>query len=82
MFHRTKHIDTLVFRLREICNEGHMILQKVGTGEQVADVFTKALPKPAFIRHRDIMLGKCADNIVPMDRDDIDDLALEEQLDG
>eukprot|EP00961_Rhodomonas_salina_P145680 1961001-Rhodomonas_salina.1 len=82
MFHSTKHIDTLVFRLREICYEGHMILQKVGTDEQVADAFTKALPKPAFIRHSDIMLGKSADNIAPMDQDDIDDLASEEPLDG
>eukprot|EP00961_Rhodomonas_salina_P145811 1962791-Rhodomonas_salina.1 len=77
MFHCTKHIDMRVFRLREICDDGHMILQKVGTDEQVADAFTKALPKPAFIRHCDIMLGKRADNIAPMDRVDIDDLASE-----
>eukprot|EP00961_Rhodomonas_salina_P233170 3150977-Rhodomonas_salina.1 len=59
-----------------------MILQKVRTDEQVADAFTKALPKPEFIWHRDIMLGKSTDNIEPMDQDDIHDLASEELLDG
>eukprot|EP00961_Rhodomonas_salina_P304048 3941465-Rhodomonas_salina.2 len=75
MFHCTKHIDTWVFKLSEICDEGHMILQKVRTYEQVADAFTKELPKPAFILHHDIMLGKLTENITPMNQDDIDDLA-------
>eukprot|EP00961_Rhodomonas_salina_P147146 1980348-Rhodomonas_salina.1 len=35
MFHHTKHIDTLVFRLREICNEGHMILQKASASGKI-----------------------------------------------
>lgn len=34
-----------------------MVVHKVGTLEQVADALTKALAKPAFIRHRNTMLG-------------------------
>ena len=34
-----------------------MQLHKVAAGEQVADTLTKALPEPAFRKHREVMLG-------------------------
>eukprot|EP00961_Rhodomonas_salina_P158191 2129584-Rhodomonas_salina.3 len=63
MFHKTKHVDVLVYNLREMCDAGHMVLTKVATGEQVADAFTKSLPRPAFQRHLDIMLGAQPDPV-------------------
>ena len=58
MYNKSKHIDVRVYHLRDLCNNGTMELHKVATGEQVADGFTKALPEPAFVKHRKIMLGK------------------------
>jgi hypothetical protein len=57
MYTKARHIDTKVYRLRELCKEGKMILHKVGTEDQVADALTKALAKHTFNKHRDVMLG-------------------------
>ena len=57
MYSKARHIDTKVYRLRELCKEEKMILHKVATADQVADAFTKGLPKPAFLKHKNIMLG-------------------------
>jgi len=57
MYTKARHIDVKVYRLCELCKEGKMILHKVGTEDQVADGLTKALPKHAFNKHRNIMLG-------------------------
>ena len=34
-----------------------MLLEKITTQDQTADVMTKGLPKAAFVRHRNAMLG-------------------------
>ena len=34
-----------------------LVLHKVASADQVADALTKALPKPAFMKHKAIMLG-------------------------
>eukprot|EP00961_Rhodomonas_salina_P047522 638441-Rhodomonas_salina.1 len=34
-----------------------MLLLKVSSAEQVADSLTKSTPKPAFVKHRDAMMG-------------------------
>jgi hypothetical protein len=45
-FNRSKHIDTRVFRLRELVESGILYLQKVATAHNLADVFTKSLGGP------------------------------------
>jgi hypothetical protein len=57
MYHKARHIDTRVYRLRELCKDGTMHLDKISTHDQVADALTKGLPRDAFCRHRNIMLG-------------------------
>ena len=63
MFHKSKHIDVRVYKLREFCNDGPdgeakvMDLCKVNTADNPADMFTKALPGPAFAQHRDTVFG-------------------------
>ena len=57
MYHKARHIDTRVYRLRELCKDGTMVLDKVSTAEQAADALTKGLPRAAFGRHRAVMLG-------------------------
>ena len=57
MYHKSKHIDTRVYHLRDLCPSGILQLLKVSTGEQVADTLTKALPEPAFKKHSEVMLG-------------------------
>ena len=54
---RSKHIDTRVYRLRDLVRDGVLRLVKVATGDQMADGLTKALPAPAIALFRGIMGG-------------------------
>ena len=40
---RAKHIDVRVFKLRELVRDGVLVLTKVITDHQVADILTEAL---------------------------------------
>ncbi|MGV7988943.1 Ty1/Copia family ribonuclease HI, partial [Mycobacterium kansasii] len=53
---RSKHIDTRYHFLRDHVKQKMMKLEYCHTTEQVADIFTKALPTDAFQRLR-TMLG-------------------------
>ncbi len=46
---RTKHIDIQWHFVREKVESGEVILHQVRTSEQLADVFTKPLPKDKFL---------------------------------
>eukprot|EP00253_Pinus_taeda_P019228 PITA_19228 len=49
MFHkRTKHIDTRFHYIRELVNNGEIILEHCRTQEQVADILTKPLDQKSF----------------------------------
>jgi len=49
VFHaRTKHIETHYHFVREKVLTQDIELQQIGTGDQVADIFTKALAKAKF----------------------------------
>ena len=49
VFHkRTKHIDTEFHYIRELVNNGEIILQHCRTQEQVADIRTKPLDQKSF----------------------------------
>jgi hypothetical protein len=49
VFHkRTKHIDTRYHFIRELVNNGGLILQHCRSKEQLADIFTKALAQDQF----------------------------------
>lgn len=57
VFHkRTKHIDTRYHFIREKYKGGLFKLDYVGTEEQMADLFTKALPRKRFVFFR-VKLG-------------------------
>ncbi|KAK2578267.1 hypothetical protein KPH14_012291 [Odynerus spinipes] len=48
-FHkRTKHIDVRYHYVREVCEQGGIVLKYIDTTHQLADVFTKPLPKQSF----------------------------------
>ena len=52
-FHaRTKHIDIQYHFVREHVQNKQIILTYCPTSDMTADVFTKALPQPAFVKHR------------------------------
>ena len=55
--HKHKHIDTRVFRLRELVRSGVLELSKVSTKDQVADFFTKALQAQSFAQFRSSFLA-------------------------
>ena len=48
---RTKHIDIQYHFVRQHTESGKVILTYCATSEMTADIFTKALPQPAFTRH-------------------------------
>lgn len=51
-FARTKHIDVRYHFVRERAERGDIRVDYVCTEEQVADIFTKALPREPFKKHR------------------------------
>jgi hypothetical protein len=50
--HRSKHIDTKYHFLRQCIEEGKVEVEHVGTGDQVADIFTKSLGRVKFVEFR------------------------------
>lgn len=47
MHTKTKHIAIMYHYLRELVQEKEVKMEYVNTKEQIADIFTKALPKDA-----------------------------------
>ena len=50
---RTKHISIRYFFLKDKVTEGAIKMEFVPTTEQIADIFTKALPKDQFVSLRE-----------------------------
>lgn len=63
---RSKHIDYRIFALRERVADGVVRLVDCPTRDMVADLLTKNLPAPAFIRHRDATLGLTPHSAPPL----------------
>ena len=55
---RTKHINIVYHHFREAVRNGDIKIFQVDTGDQIADVLTKALAQNLFVRHRLSMCGK------------------------
>ena len=45
---RTKHLDLKVYKIRELIQQGDVVLQYCITQRQVADILTKLLPPTQF----------------------------------
>jgi hypothetical protein len=58
MYNRAKHIDTRIYRVKELSESGEVKFYKVAGENQPADIFTKSLPRPAFQRHRRSLMGE------------------------
>lgn len=55
-FHkRTKHIRIRHFFVREQVTDGNIVVKRVNTADQVADILTKGLAKPSFVRLREAL---------------------------
>ena len=54
---RTRHINLKYHHFRLHVRDGKIKVYAIDTKNQLADIFTKALPKVDFIRHRKILLG-------------------------
>eukprot|EP00961_Rhodomonas_salina_P106842 1438577-Rhodomonas_salina.1 len=67
LHHKTKHINVRVYHLRDLVRTNIMTLLKIGTHDMVADTLTKALPQPAFVAHRTVMLNDRRDTRVVLE---------------
>ena len=54
---RTKHIAVKYHHFRSHVENGNIKVMRIGTKEQLADIFTKALPRDAFVYLRQQLLG-------------------------
>jgi hypothetical protein len=54
---KTKHINVRINYIREVINQRVIELHFVSTDENVADILTKGLPYPVFVRHQQILLN-------------------------
>jgi len=54
---KQKHIPIRVCHLCECCSNKMNELHPIGTRFEVADIGTKALPEPAFVMHRNVLLA-------------------------
>ena len=52
---RTKHTATKFYLLRESVENGVVVVNHIPTGLQVSDLLTKNLPKPTFVRLRQLV---------------------------
>lgn len=52
---RTKHINIKHHFIRQMVEDGEIEVKHVGTKDQVADIFNKALPKDKFVYFRELM---------------------------
>lgn len=56
VFHkRTKHIDVRYHFIREKYDDGSILVKYIKSEEQLADIFTKALPKTKFEKLRELL---------------------------
>jgi len=53
---RNKHMELRAHYIRELRQKNCAVLEPCSSQDQVADIFTKNLPKPAFMRHRRMLL--------------------------
>ena len=51
---RFRHVDVQVHFLRDLVRDGDVKLLKCAGQENVSDALTKSLPRPAFVKHREI----------------------------
>jgi hypothetical protein len=56
----TKHIEIADHFIREQCDKGRVAVSYIDTKDMVADIFTKALGKDLFIKHRGSLVGPVA----------------------
>jgi hypothetical protein len=54
---RTKHIDRRHFYVRELVEDGRIVVPFVRSADNIADFFTKPLPSKTFFKFRDIIMG-------------------------
>jgi Reverse transcriptase (RNA-dependent DNA polymerase)/GAG-pre-integrase domain len=54
---RTKHINTQYHHFRHYVDKKEVLIQHIGTEEQQADMLTKPLSKPLFLKHRQATMG-------------------------
>ena len=55
---RTKHIEVKWFYCRDLVTEGIIVIKKIHTSEQTADVMTKSLPRATHEQHATTMVGQ------------------------
>ena len=53
----SRYVDVKVHYLLDLVHDGHVKLFKCVGQQSVSDTLTKSLPRPAFEKHREFMVG-------------------------
>ena len=56
--HKTKHVDIRHHYVRENAEEGNITVEYVLSGENVADIFTKACAKQKLLKFKPFLFGQ------------------------
>jgi hypothetical protein len=62
---RTKHIDVYYHYTRQMVEEDIVVLKRIDTSDQVADMLTKPLRKTLFKKHVDCLNMRCTELLTP-----------------
>ena len=54
---RSRHVDVKVHFLRDLFRDGQIKLVKCAGKQNVSDALTKSLPRPAFEKYKEYMIG-------------------------
>jgi hypothetical protein len=54
---RSRHVDVMVYYLRDLVRDGHVKLVKCAGTRNVSDAFSKSLVRPVFEKHSEHMWG-------------------------
>ncbi len=60
MTEKRRHINVAYHYTRDLLKDGAISIKWVPTADQIADIFTKALPRISFIKFREILMGRAS----------------------
>ena len=75
--HRSRHVDRRYFKVRELTHNGEVVVEKIDTAINPADVLTKPLKLDSFNRHVHNLMNST--RVTPVSRKEYDAVSRDVQ---